>query len=78
MVRQMMRPPGIWHPSSVVCSQVNFYPQHNVGQERNSHPCQYRKWSRWSGTAKSRTLVMKMAAQKPNVIVMCWGLAGAE
>ena len=36
MVRQMMRPPGIRHPSSVVYSQVDLYPHHDVGEERSS------------------------------------------
>jgi integrase len=37
----MVRLPGIRHPSPVVYSQVDFYPHHDVGQERSSHPCQY-------------------------------------
>jgi hypothetical protein len=41
MVRQMMRPPGIRHPSSVVYSQVDLYPHHDVGQERSSYPLSY-------------------------------------
>jgi len=31
MVRQMMHPPCIRHPSSVVYSQVNLYPHQDVG-----------------------------------------------
>ena len=54
MVRQMMRPPGIWHPSSVVCSQVNFYPHYDVGQERNSHPCQYPQVEQVVGNSKEQ------------------------
>jgi hypothetical protein len=37
----MVRLPGIRHPSSDVYSQVDFYPHHDVGQERCSYPGQY-------------------------------------
>ena len=41
MVQQVMRPPGIGYPSSVVYPQVDLYPNHDVGQERSNYPCQY-------------------------------------
>lgn len=41
MVQQVMRPPDIGHPSSVVYPQVDLYPQHDVGEERSNYPGQY-------------------------------------
>ena len=52
MVRQMMRPPGIWHPSSVVNSQVDLYPHYDVDQERNGDPCQYPQVEQVVGNSK--------------------------
>ena len=74
----MVRLPGIRHPSSVVYSQVDFYPHHDVGQERSSYPCQYPQVEQLVGNSKQQNIGDKVAVQNPNFIVMCWGLDGAE
>ena len=40
MMQQVMRPPGVGHPSSVVYAQVDLYPHYDVGQKRGSDTCQ--------------------------------------
>jgi len=52
----MVRLPGIRHPSSVVYSQVDFCPHHDVGQERSSYPCQYPQVEQLVGNSKQQNI----------------------
>jgi len=41
MMQEVMRPPGMGHPSSVVYSQVDLYPHDDVDQESHRDPGPY-------------------------------------
>src|SRR6266436_5318575 len=56
MVCQMMCPPGIRHPPSVVYAQVDLYPHHYIGQKRSRDPCQNPQVEQLVGNRKEQNI----------------------